>query len=204
MPQGYLLTFSVRLALTPTAQVCLLAASVRQAAIPMPQVYLLAINTRQASTPTSQVHLLAATASQCQIGLYSNTTGLSTCSKCHCVRLASTPIQGFKLLPVTRQQHQFRRQQLPVPSCWTAANVYMGMNNFFCPFLERFCHFSKFWPSWGPFCQDSSSFCPLSTSGKEKGCFGAGFWGVLCTYISPKGVCSLSKEQGLLVVFWAK
>ena len=46
-----------------------------------------------------------------------------------------------------------------------------------------------------------SSFCPLSSSGQEKGCFGMGF-GVfcVCTY-PPKG---LSKEQGLGVVLWAK
>ena len=35
---------------------------------------------------------------------------------------------------------------------------------------------------------DSSSFCPFSSSGQEKGWFGVGL-GALCTYISPKGVC---------------
>ena len=31
-----------------------------------------------------------------------------------------------------------------------------------------------------------------------------GVSGVLCTYISPKEVSWLSKEQGLVVAFWAK
>ena len=37
-----------------------------------------------------------------------------------------------------------------------------------------------------------------------KGVFWGGLEGVLCMYISPKGVWQLSKEQGLVVVFWAK
>ena len=46
------------------------------------------------------------------------------------------------------------------------------MSNVFFPLLETVAHFSNILPSWGPFCLDSSSFCPFSSSGQEKGCFG--------------------------------
>ena len=36
-----------------------------------------------------------------------------------------------------------------------------------------FAHFSNILPSWGPFCPDGRSLCPLSSSGQEKRCFGA-------------------------------
>ena len=51
-----------------------------------------------------------------------------------------------------------------------------SMNNFFLPTLNIL-------PSWGPVCPDSSSFCTLSSSGQEKGCFGVGLGplGVFCT-----------------------
>ena len=43
---------------------------------------------------------------------------------------------------------------------------------FFCPLPEKFCLLFKTFPSWGPGCPDGSSFCPLSSSDQEKGCFG--------------------------------
>ena len=46
-------------------------------------------------------------------------------------------------------------------------------------FWESFAHFSNILPRWGQNCPDSSSFCPLSKSGKEKVCFGVGL-GVFC------------------------
>ena len=39
-------------------------------------------------------------------------------------------------------------------------------------------------PSWGPGCPDGNSFCPLSSSGQEKGCFGVCL-GVCCVRIYP-------------------
>ena len=59
-------------------------------------------------------------------------------------------------------------------------------------------------PRWGPFCPDSSSFCPLSKSGQEKGCFGVGLGVFLVCAYQRKAIVTLSKEQGLVVVFWAK
>ena len=78
------------------------------------------------------------------------------------------------------------------------------MNFFFCPLLEQFCYFSSILPSCGPFCPDGISFCPLSSSGQENGCFGVRL-GVFCVRTYPeRGLWRLSKEQGLVVVFWAK
>ena len=37
----------------------------------------------------------------------------------------------------------------------------------------------------GPFCPDSSSFCPLSESDQEKGCFGVGL-GVFLVLAYPR------------------
>ena len=72
------------------------------------------------------------------------------------------------------------------------------------PLLEKFCPLSNILPSWGPFCPECSSFCPLSSSGQEKGCFGVGF-GAFCVRTYPqKGFVLLNKEQGLVVIFWAK
>ena len=82
--------------------------------------------------------------------------------------------------------------------------------NFFCPLQKSFAHFSTILPSLGPFCPDCSSFCPLLSSGQE--------WGVLGSLVELRcfvyvhiperplagGLCRLSKEQGLGVVFWAK
>ena len=70
------------------------------------------------------------------------------------------------------------------------------MNNFFCPLLEKFCQLIKYLPKWGPACPDCTSFCPLSSSGQEKGYFG-GFWGCFVyIHILEKCVWMLSKKQG--------
>ena len=56
----------------------------------------------------------------------------------------------------------------------------LEMNKFF---LHTSRTFSNILPRWGPFCPDSSSFCPLSKSGQEKGCFWVGLGVFLvCTY----------------------
>ena len=57
----------------------------------------------------------------------------------------------------------------------------------FCPLLEKFCPLLNILHSWGPNCPDCSSFCPLSSSGQEKGCFGVGL-GVFC-------VCTYSLKE---------
>ena len=62
---------------------------------------------------------------------------------------------------------------------------------------KRFVQFSNILPRWGPSCPECSSFCTLSSSVQEKGCFGMGFGGVLCTYISLKRVCDgRAKNRG--------
>ena len=69
---------------------------------------------------------------------------------------------------------------------------------------QSFAHFSNMLPSWSPFCPDGSSFCPLSSSGQEKVFLGVGL-GVFGVGTYPqRGGWLLSKEQGLMVVFWAK
>ena len=70
--------------------------------------------------------------------------------------------------------------------------IFLWIIFFFFHFSKNFAHFSNSLPRWGPVCPDSSSFCLLSSSEQEKGCFGVG----LCAYISP-AVWPLSKEQGL-------
>ena len=70
------------------------------------------------------------------------------------------------------------------------------MATFFCPLLlKSFVHFSNSLPSLGPGCPDGSSFCRISSSGQEKGCFGMGF-GVFCVCTYP--------QKGLLSVFSPK
>ena len=55
------------------------------------------------------------------------------------------------------------------------------------------------------FYPDGISFCPLSSSGQEKGCFWAGLtFFFLHVHIPKKGVWLVSKKQGMEVVFWAK
>ena len=51
---------------------------------------------------------------------------------------------------------------------------------------------------------DCSSFCPLSSSGQEMGCFGWSWGCFKYLHIPKRGVQWLSKEQGLVVVFWTK
>ena len=53
------------------------------------------------------------------------------------------------------------------------------MKFFFCQLLEKFCLFFKYVAQLEFRLQDGSSFCPLSSSGQEKGCFGVGL-GVFC------------------------
>ena len=67
----------------------------------------------------------------------------------------------------------------------------MAMNKKNAQFYKSFAHFSNILPSGGPNCPDGSSFCPLSSSGQEKGCFGAGM-GVFCvrTYLQKGYVTS--------------
>ena len=56
-------------------------------------------------------------------------------------------------------------------------------------------HFSNFLPSVGPNCPDYSSFCPLSSSGQEKGCFGVGLVVFcICTY-PQKGFVAQAAES---------
>ena len=59
---------------------------------------------------------------------------------------------------------------------------------FFRLILEIFSHFSNILPGWGQNCPDSSSFCPLSSSGQEKGCFGVGL-GLFCVCTYPLKGC---------------
>ena len=75
---------------------------------------------------------------------------------------------------------------------------------FLCQLLEIFAHFSNILPSWGPNCPDGTSFCPLSSSGKVKGCFGRGCGCFVYVHIPERCVWQLSKEQGLGVVFWTR
>ena len=69
------------------------------------------------------------------------------------------------------------------------------INNIFLPTSRNLLSIFLL-PNWalllGPGCPDSSSFCPLSSSGQENGCFGVVLATVgvaLCKYISLKGVC---------------
>ena len=63
--------------------------------------------------------------------------------------------------------------------------------------------FQSFCPVGVHFAQTASSVCPLSSSGQEKGCFGS--WGCFVfIHSSKRGLLQLSKEQGLVVVFWSK
>ena len=55
---------------------------------------------------------------------------------------------------------------------------------FFAHFQKSFVHCSNILPSWGSGCPDCSSYCPLSSSGQEKGCFGVGL-GVLWVHTYP-------------------
>ena len=56
------------------------------------------------------------------------------------------------------------------------------------PVLESFAFFSNILPSWDPNCPDSCSFCPLSSSGQEKGYFGVGFGVFVYVHIPKRGV----------------
>ena len=64
------------------------------------------------------------------------------------------------------------------------------------PTSRKVCPFSSsiFLPSWGPGCQDGSSFCPLSGSGQEKGCFGVGL-GVFCVRTYPRKGCVTAEQR---------
>ena len=48
--------------------------------------------------------------------------------------------------------------------------------------------------SWGPNCPDGRSFCPLSSSGQKKGCFGVVF-GVFCVRTYPRKECVTAEER---------
>ena len=66
--------------------------------------------------------------------------------------------------------------------------------NLFRPLLEKSCPLSNILPSCSAFCTEGSSFWPRSGSGQEKGWFG----------VPERVLWRLSKEQGFVVVFWAK
>ena len=66
--------------------------------------------------------------------------------------------------------------------------------NFFAHFWKSFAHFSNILPSWGPNCPDCSSFCPLSISGQEKGCFGVSLW-VFCVHTYPREGCVTAESR---------
>ena len=77
----------------------------------------------------------------------------------------------------------------------------LQMNKKKCPLLERVCPLFKHFAQLGCRWLRGSSFCPLSSSGQEKGCFGVEL-GVfcVCTYLQM-GVCDgLVKNRG----WWKK
>ena len=58
-------------------------------------------------------------------------------------------------------------------------------NNFFLPTSRKVL---PILPSWGLNFSDGSSFCPRSSSGQEKGCFGVGL-AVFCVHTYPSKGC---------------
>ena len=115
-------------------------------------------------------------------------------------RIASLPGAGGSIWASANSESDQDRVQ-------TCLSTRFGILGLHTVFLESFAHFSNILPSWGPFCPGSSSFCPLSTSGQEKGCFGVGL-GVFCVCTYPqKGFVTGESRTGvarLVVVVWAK
>ena len=82
------------------------------------------------------------------------------------------------------------------------------MNNFFLPTSRKgLPTFQTFCPDgghWGPFCPGSSSFCPFSKSGQEKGLFGVGL-GVVCVCAYPEKVGKSAVKLGIkniIIIVW--
>ena len=83
-------------------------------------------------------------------------------------------------------------------------NIPAGLYEFLFLATSRFCSLFKHCAQLGSKLPDGSSFCPLSSSGKEKGCFGWTWGCFVYVHILEEDVWWLSTEQWLGVVFWAK